>query len=332
MVLWGYIDDSGDGGDILTLSCLIADSPAWYFLGLEWEKFIENKNRELVAKGRSPITRFHAADCSSRLGEFRGWTTKEDQIPFMQGLLSLMEKYQFDVVAYTIDLKQLVKNVPASKPNPRAFGHVLLLHYIMEGIAQGSLKNNKDAIISIIHDRGAYDSVLLDAFNILIDDEVHFAAAKRLGSITPMSWEQCIPLQQADFLAYENYKESRRSLSQRDRRKSLDWILNRGKMGGFLKGFNDKSLGEFRAWFEGIDTRIQEKFLQAARIPIKNKGQSMKTNPEYEKFSTAMDTILRADPKAVKEAMEAEARIHAEERAAKGERKRGKKKAGDKKQ
>ena len=55
-------------------------------------------------------------------------------------------------------------------------------------------------------------------------------------------------------------------------------------------------------------------------------------NPEYEKFSTAMDAILRADPKAVKEAMEAEARIHAEERAAKGERKRGKKKAGEKKQ
>jgi hypothetical protein len=44
-----------------------------------------------------------------------------------------------------------------------------------------------------------------------------------------------------------------------------------------------------------------------------------------------MDAILRADPKAVKEAMEAEARIHAEERAAKGERKRGKKKAGAKK-
>jgi hypothetical protein len=58
----------------------------------------------------------------------------------------------------------------------------------------------------------------------------------------------------------------------------------------------------------------------------------MKHSEEYEKFSTAMDTILKANPKAVKAAMEAEARIHAEERAAKGERKRGKKKAGDKKQ
>jgi hypothetical protein len=32
----------------------------------------------------------------------------------------------------------------------------------------------------------------------------------------------------------------------------------------------------------------------------------MKKNPEYEKFSAAMDTILKADPKAVKAAMEAD--------------------------
>jgi hypothetical protein len=58
----------------------------------------------------------------------------------------------------------------------------------------------------------------------------------------------------------------------------------------------------------------------------------MKTSPEFEQFNHAIDTILRADPKAVKEAMETEARAHAGEREAKGERKRGKKKAGTKNQ
>jgi len=38
---------------------------------------------------------------------------------------------------------------------------------------------------------------------------------------------------------------------------------------------------------------------------------------EYEKFNKAMGTILRADPKAVKEAMEAEKRANAEKRKAK---------------
>jgi hypothetical protein len=55
-------------------------------------------------------------------------------------------------------------------------------------------------------------------------------------------------------------------------------------------------------------------------------------NHDFEKFNAAMDAILRADPKAVKEAMEAEARAHEAEREAKGERKRGKKKTGTKKQ
>jgi hypothetical protein len=44
---------------------------------------------------------------------------------------------------------------------------------------------------------------------------------------------------------------------------------------------------------------------------------------DYENFNKAMDAILRADPKAVKEAMETEHKANAETRRAKGEHKRG---------
>jgi hypothetical protein len=44
---------------------------------------------------------------------------------------------------------------------------------------------------------------------------------------------------------------------------------------------------------------------------------------EIDKFNAAMDTILRADPKAVKEAMEAEHKANAKSREEKGGRKRG---------
>lgn len=53
---------------------------------------------------------------------------------------------------------------------------------------------------------------------------------------------------------------------------------------------------------------------------------------EFESFNAAIDTILKADPKAVKVAVDAEIHANTAERAAKGERKRGKKKAGTKKQ
>jgi hypothetical protein len=53
----------------------------------------------------------------------------------------------------------------------------------------------------------------------------------------------------------------------------------------------------------------------------------MKQSPEFKNFNAAMDNLLKADPKRVREQMESESRIHAEERKAKGEKKRGRKKA-----
>ena len=43
----------------------------------------------------------------------------------------------------------------------------------------------------------------------------------------------------------------------------------------------------------------------------------MKTTSEYEKFNTAMDTILKADPTKVKAEMEAEKREREKQRKAK---------------
>ena len=47
-------------------------------------------------------------------------------------------------------------------------------------------------------------------------------------------------------------------------------------------------------------------------------------NPELEKFNDAMDTILKADPKSVKNAMIAEKKKREEQRKMKDERKGGK--------
>ena len=49
----------------------------------------------------------------------------------------------------------------------------------------------------------------------------------------------------------------------------------------------------------------------------------MKTSREYQTFNNAMGTILRADPKAVKEAMEAEKRERKMEAERTGKRGRG---------
>lgn len=265
MALYGYIDDSG-AGDILTLSCLIGDSPAWVFLEFEWKEILAEKNKELIATGRKPISRYHATDCSNSKREFAGWKAQEDQIPFVKKLLGAIEKHKFDIVAHSINLKELAEFVPSSRKNPASFAHVMLLHYIMEGIQNGTLANHPDAVIGLIHDRGRYDAVLKDAFEAKVDNPP-FAAAGRFTSIWPESSEHCIPLQQADLVAYENYRESQRDHAQRDMRKSLDWILNKGQVGGYLKGFNKEALIEFNECFVNLPQEIRKSFLEAARIP-----------------------------------------------------------------
>lgn len=51
----------------------------------------------------------------------------------------------------------------------------------------------------------------------------------------------------------------------------------------------------------------------------------MTKSKEFQNFDQTMTTILRADPKAVKEAMEREKQAQEQERAAKGEHRRGRK-------
>jgi hypothetical protein len=51
----------------------------------------------------------------------------------------------------------------------------------------------------------------------------------------------------------------------------------------------------------------------------------LKRTAEFRKFDAAMGRILKADPKAVKAAVDAEIQEHAAEREERGERKRGRK-------
>lgn len=51
----------------------------------------------------------------------------------------------------------------------------------------------------------------------------------------------------------------------------------------------------------------------------------MKRNTQFDQFNAAMDNILRADPKAVKIAVDAEIQVNTAERKARGEHRRGRK-------
>jgi len=223
-LLAAYVDESGNS-DLFTLSCLVADYQAWLWFELDWKQCLDEKNAQLLSTGRKPISRYHAADASSRVGEFEGWLPQEVAELFAK-LLGVFRKHITNTVAYTLNLADFVAEFPNSADDPKKPCYGLLLKYLMIEIGNNILARENWQLVSIIHDRAkGYNQVLLDSFHSMVNDET-FRYRERFSSITPMSWEHCIPLQPADILAYENFKEVERHYQNRDRRKSLTAILD----------------------------------------------------------------------------------------------------------
>lgn len=263
----GYIDESygpASTPDVLNLTCLVSSGATWFWFGLDWTKWLEAKNESLDSQGRKRLSRYHAADCSSLVGEFSGWTRNE-QIEFTKGLLAVFQKHPMHIISYTLNLQELVQQLPETKPNPFGFAYILLLNYIMLEICDYTLKK-QPAVMALIHDHCDYDAALLEAFNHMVDDQ-GFRCKDSFTTITPASWKHHVPLQAVDLVAYENFKDGQRRLKKKNKmRKSLELLLDLESIGGRARGFDEQSLRELKRIMDGLDEQTKEILLVNARI------------------------------------------------------------------
>lgn len=256
LVLKGYIDESYNKR-VFTLSAILGAGLDWAWFASRWKKCIAAKNKVLKAQGRPQISRFHASDCESRRGEFEGWTVSE-QIEFIKGLIAVFRtgrRPRF-ITAYTMPLESFAKEFPKDARSPLKPCYALLIKYLMIEVADQYEKAKgrgevRPISIALIHDRSSYDATILRAFNQFVGDET-FGGRAYFSSITPLGWENCIPLQAADLVAYENMKEADRIVAQdrRDRRKSLAALLDLPSLGGRTIRFTGDSVHNLRVAVE----------------------------------------------------------------------------------
>src|SRR5713101_4881119 len=191
ILLRGFMDESHGGGGIVpklfSLSCVVGDDTLWPWFEIDWVKVLEWKNEQLRSQGRSEISRYHAADCSSCLGEFKGWTVDE-QIEFSQKLFEVFKKHPVHIYGYDMPLQLLVQEFPETKPNPVGFAYVILLRMIMDEIGKETLRLYPKDVISLHHDRCDYDTALAEAFGCIVDDPA-FVYRERFSSITSEDWQ-----------------------------------------------------------------------------------------------------------------------------------------------
>jgi len=99
-------------------------------------------------------------------------------------------------------------------------------------------------------DRGPFETALLAAFNQMKNDNT-FRGRNYFTTIVPKGWEDCIPLQAADLVAYENFKDSERRLTGRAKqRKPLQLLLANGSFGGRSRYFSPEAICQLRTLVE----------------------------------------------------------------------------------
>jgi hypothetical protein len=245
LVLTGYMDESYDS-KVFSLSCVFTSGGHWWYLANDWQKVIDKKNQSLDRAGRKPISRYHASDCSTRNGEFRDWSIPEC-VEFAKELFDVLRKYPLNNVGFSLALAELKEEIPEAAKHEAAFGYAIMLKYALREIGNFvATRQKKGTKITLFHDRCDYGAVILQSFQSMLKRQ-DFGFSKQFTTIASIGWEECVPLQPTDLIAYENFKESERHYAGRKRRRSLDAILSMKQFGGSLTHLDRDTLRKLKA-------------------------------------------------------------------------------------
>jgi hypothetical protein len=214
VLLRGYIDESYKG-DRFVLACILSNGMRWMGLEAAWKRCIASENRRLKKLGRPALSRYHAADCSSCLGEFRGWTVDE-QISLTKQLFQILKNYSTYTVAWDVKISDIVTVFPEAKKEPLRACYSILTKFMLDVLGRDIGKSR----ITLFHDRTDYDGTILEAFNKIVKDP-RFPYRENFNTIAPLASDVCIALQPADLVAYEVLKRATGK-----KRRSFDALLN----------------------------------------------------------------------------------------------------------
>ncbi len=271
LMLRGFIDESHDEHTVpkvFTLSCVVGYDNMLTWFEMAWAKVLEEKNAELARQKRPLISRYHAADCSSLRCEFKGWSVLE-QIEFSLKLLNVFRRHPIHIHAFDLPLQLLVQEIPETADNPVGFAYVILLFYLMQQICEKTLSLYPNDLLSLHHDHCDYDGALADAFGQVLDDPAS-KCSNQFASITPARWQNCVMLQPADFIAYENFKEGMQHYypnpKVKGRRKSLETLLDKDGIGARASSLGLDVIRQLKIQIEAMDKKTKKRLFDAARI------------------------------------------------------------------
>jgi hypothetical protein len=234
-VFSAYLDESKNS-DALVIGGWICSDEGWKSVEHEWDDRIKYEQRISEKRGFAPISRFHAADCSSLLNEFdrsKGWNN-DRQLRFIKKLVGILGKKRkrplFGIVIGA-SLKGWEKAY-ASKKRAEKNVYRLCMMNCASTIGKAMDIYWPNERFSIFYEHGPFHDAAQSAYAALkAPDCIH---RDKIVTVAPLTWRDAIALQPADFLAYEGMKSTNLAIKtgmqdiQSRMRKSLAALLGTG--------------------------------------------------------------------------------------------------------
>lgn len=191
-----YLDESGDAKDpklhVMAMGGLIGAADAWSTFAKDWQALLDAEQ----------IHVFHMTDCEGKRGEFAGWTS-ERRDNFLRTIMQYLTSLPVAFVGLTVHTGEMA-------PIRKRFGKGSAAYYYLFQL----LVDRTAGVITTIPpgpvvmdvvaaEHPDFSGWLRSGYENL---RRTITSGNRLGSLTVESPKNVLPLQAADLVAYETFK------------------------------------------------------------------------------------------------------------------------------
>jgi hypothetical protein len=228
MELWNaYIDESYND-KTFCVGGFLAPVGIWNGITYDWASRIEFENRISDRKGFRPISRYHATDCGNLKREFskeNGWTI-ERQINLTTRLCEILGKHGPTGIVIGGAIDDVRRYISPDRDEPDEFLYSTCFKTCLLDIAVLMREHVVDGRVRVFYERSDFSPLAKEAFDMFKGDGN--PTFDCVLSVEEVGWEKCVPLQAADFMAYQGFKLIESSLKGKEQiKKSLQALIDK---------------------------------------------------------------------------------------------------------
>jgi hypothetical protein len=236
-VFKAYLDEGGLQEPIFAIGGIVASEEEWAIFSLEWEAIIKPLG----------LAAYHSSNCDGGYEAFKGWP-QDKRTALTIDLVSCMKERNVFMVGVSAKVEEIAEVTEKSgKALWAALYDACFSTAIGITVRQCALLMPEEEVSVVFDRQNEFAGTIRRCFNRMADDRT-WPYADKLAGLAFGSRDKYLPLQAADKVAYETFKQTLNQLTDPDRpaRMSLYELYDRPFYSGILgKDAFLNYLGEF---------------------------------------------------------------------------------------